>query len=170
MNDDITDVPNNTVYIIKGVCNNKESVVNAVNELLRENIKFKVKFVDENYNDIMSSIIVDSNRNTIGDVDIVADIVDKFNRMWLINNGRGLRKWNKFMNNEKFNWRTNIILPTESGEYLILLKKPFMGFSDSMIAYFQPNGIGVPRFIVSVDRGNVIYIPVDLIASWAYVK
>ena len=81
MNDDITDVPNNTVYIIKGVCNNKESVVNAVNELLRENIKFKVKFVDENYNDIMSSIIVDSNRNTIGDVDIVADIVDKFNRM-----------------------------------------------------------------------------------------
>ena len=160
----------NTLYIIKGVCDSKESIVEAVNSLLKEKINFEIKFVDKNYHDILASIVVDSNRNTISDVDIIADVIDKFNRMWLINNGRRLRKWNKFMNNEKFNWRTDIILPTESGEYFILLKKPFMGLSDSVIAYFQPNSIGVPRFIVSVDRGNVIYIPVDLIVSWAYVK
>ena len=72
----------NTLYIIKGVCDSKESIVEAVNSLLKEKINFEIKFVDKNYHDILASIVVDSNRNIISDVDIIADVMDKFNRLW----------------------------------------------------------------------------------------
>lgn len=89
----------NTLYIIKGVCDSKESIVEAVNSLLKEKINFEIKFVDKNYHDILASIVVDSNRNTISDVDIIADVMDKFNRMW-INNW----SWNDYDEFLKKSW------------------------------------------------------------------
>jgi len=71
----------NILYIVKGVCNNKENIIKAVKALLNEKVNFRVCFVDENYVEILTPILVKANRNTIEDVDIIAGVIDKFNRM-----------------------------------------------------------------------------------------
>lgn len=67
-------------------------------------------------------------------------------------------------------WDIEIVLPDKPGEYLIFLKKPFMGINQTAIASFTPGGFGFPRFIVVCDKGNNIFIPANMVESWVYTK
>ena len=70
----------NVIYIIKG-STNKEKILESVKCMLAEKIDFEIKFLNEKYEHMFDDIIVYKNRNTIEDVDIIADVVDKFNKM-----------------------------------------------------------------------------------------